>query len=154
MTDDKKTDLKKDKDIEQHSQDALFFVANILSDTKLIMTGGKDEGISENDQFGILGAKNIEIKHPVSNEVLGSIPNIKALLVVDKIYDKYTVLKSKIISNNQTITSKIARMQLDANTPHRAKLNVDPREVKNILSPISGDEIHVGDKVTRVFVED
>lgn len=150
MAENKNTKSFKYKEIEQKTDSSLFYVTNILSNTRLIITGGKDKGISENDQFGILGSKNIEIKHPLTKEVLGSIPNMKALLVVDKVYDKYTVLKTKIVSNNQTITSKLARMQLDANTPHRETFNVNQDEVKNILSPISGDEVHVGDKVKRI----
>lgn len=131
-------------------KDTEFYVANILSNTKIIITGGKNQGIVEDDQFGILGSKNIEIKHPITGEILDSLTNTKAVLIVDNIHDKYTVLKTKIASKDQSINSKIARMQLESNTPTREILKVDSRDVKNILSPVSGDKICVGDRVVLI----
>lgn len=131
-------------------KDTEFYVANILSNTKIIITGGKNQGIVEDDQFGILGSKNIEIKHPITGEILDSLTNTKAVLIVDTIHDKYTVLKTKIASKDQSINSKIARMQLESNTPTREILKVDSRDVKNILSPVSGDKICVGDRVVLI----
>ncbi len=84
-----------------------FVVTNILSQTKLIMSGGKDKGVQVKDRFGILDSESTEIINPLTGELLDSITRYKDILLVTEVRDKYSIL-STFDDDDDDVLSKIS----------------------------------------------
>ncbi|MGO1302278.1 MAG: hypothetical protein ACTHUB_04065 [Leuconostoc mesenteroides] len=130
-----------------------FYVTNILNDTDIIITGGKEDGFHPDDEFKIVDENEEKIINPKTKEVLDTVERYKDRLVVKEIHEKYTVLTSR--TTVQVSVSSLAALDVSAynkmskNRSFKETLVVNQNQKKDILNPYSFREISVGDAVVK-----
>ena len=127
-----------------------FVVTNILSQTKLIMSGGKDKGVQVKDRFGILDSESTEIINPLTGELLDSITRYKDILLVTEVRDKYSILSTFDDDDKQSQISLINNMQFSVFGAYDDTLNVKEDDIDDVLSKISDNVIAVGDIMEKI----
>ncbi|MFH7281744.1 hypothetical protein [Weissella confusa] len=127
-----------------------FVVTNILSQTKLIMSGGKDKGVQVKDRFGILDSESTEIINPLTGELLDSITRYKDILLVTEVRDKYSILSTFDDDDKQSQISLINNMQFSVFGAYDNTLNVKEDDIDDVLSKISDNVIAVGDIMEKI----
>lgn len=127
-----------------------FVVTNILSQTKLIMSGGKDKGVQVKDRFGILDSESTEIINPLTGEQLDSITRYKDILLVTEVRDKYSILSTFEDDDKQSQISLINNMQFSVFGAYDNTLNVKEDDIDDVLSKISDNVIAVGDIMEKI----
>ena len=127
-----------------------FVVTNILSQTKLIMSGGKDKGVQVKDRFGILDSESTEIINPLTGELLDSITRYKDILLVTEVRDKYSILSTFDDDDKQSQISLINNMQFSVLGAYDNTLNVKEDDIDDVLSKISDNVIAVGDIMEKI----
>lgn len=127
-----------------------FVVTNILSQTKLIMSGGKDKGVQVKDRFGILDSESTEIINPLTGEQLDSITRYKDILLVTEVRDKYSILSTFDDDDKQSQISLINNMQFSVFGAYDNTLNVKEDDIDDVLSKISDNVIAVGDIMEKI----
>ena len=127
-----------------------FVVTNILSQTKLIMPGGKDKGVQVKDRFGILDSESTEIINPLTGELLDSITRYKDILLVTEVRDKYSILSTFDDDDKQSQISLINNMQFSVFGAYDNTLNVKEDDIDDVLSKISDNVIAVGDIMEKI----
>lgn len=131
---------------------AKFIVTNILSVNNLIMSGGRDYGVTIGDKFGILDDEPTEIINPDTGEVLDTIVRYKAILKVDEVRNKYSILSTFDDSNKrQSQLSVINNIQFNVFENHDANtLNVRASDISDVLSDVSDNLIAIGDRLVKM----
>lgn len=125
-----------------------YVITNILSDTEVIISGGKDAGFKTSDIFLILDDdKYTQIINPKTKEVLDSIYMYKDVLKVKEIKDFYTVLESEVVETYNPFSQVEVSSYVDV--PIRKKLNVEASQVNNVLNQRTNSKIRVGDTVVK-----
>lgn len=127
-----------------------FVVTNILSQTKLIMSGGKDKEVQVGERFGILDSESTEIINPLTGELLDSITRYKDILLVTEVRDKYSILSTFDDDDKQSQISLINNMQFSVFGAYDNTLNVKEDAIDDVLSKISGNVIAVGDILEKI----
>lgn len=128
--------------------DDQYVITNILSETEIIISGGKEDGFKQSDVFLILDdAKYTEIKNPKTGEVLDTIYMYKDVLKVKKIENFYTILETEVTEVYNPFTQVAISSYTDK--PINKRLNVDISQIDNILSQQTDAKIHVGDTVIK-----
>jgi len=128
-----------------------YYVTNILSNTDLIITGGLEDGFNEEDTFTIIDPNPEKIIHPITGELLDTIERYKDKLVVKSIKNNYTILTTRTKINGNKLSSielSSYRSMVD-NIKTKRTINVDKKDVNDVLSRFSYKEIYVGDVVTK-----
>lgn len=69
-------------------------VAEILSNTQLIITPGRDEGVKVGDRFQIIAAEKEQVRDPLADRVLEEIPVIKATVTVITVHEKCSAVEN------------------------------------------------------------
>lgn len=125
-----------------------YVITNILSETEVIISGGKDAGFKTSDIFLILDDdKYTKIINPKTNKVLDIVYMYKDVLKVKEIKDFYTILESEVTETY----NPFAQVQVSsyADVPIRKKLNVDASQVNNVLNQRINSKIRIGDTVVK-----
>lgn len=125
-----------------------YVITNILSETEVIISGGKDAGFKTSDIFLILDDdKYTQIINPKTKEVLDIIYMYKDVLKVKEIKDFYTVLESEVVETYNPFSQVEVSSYVDV--PIRKKLNVEASQVNNVLNQRTNSKIRVGDTVVK-----
>ncbi|KAA8453967.1 hypothetical protein [Weissella paramesenteroides] len=136
--------------MKQRSKIEQLYVANILSDKELIITGGKNKDIQPGDKFAIIDPEITQIKDPSNGQVLDEIHHYKDIVQVTHVYEKYSTV-SAIDPEMDSQLSVISSMQFNAfKKINNHYLNVNKKEMNNILSKISNNTISVGDSLEKI----
>lgn len=142
------------KEIQLDFKNKSFYVATILDEKRLIITGGANKNVNPKAEFAIVGKDNVLLKHPRTGEILDEFANVKKIMIVDEVFDKYTILKTRNIDDNSDALSYLTKMQFEAVSPKKTKtdsIRFDSREVNNIFSDESNDVVHIGDPVAIIY---
>lgn len=130
-----------------------FFVTNILNNTDIIITGGKNDGFVQDDTFSIIDEKEEVIEDPKTKEILDTIQRYKDTLVVKEIREKYTILTSRTIDLNSTnsladIDASIFK-KISKQRSYKKELSVKKEQQNDIMKRHSYRTIFVGDTVIK-----
>lgn len=118
-----------------------YYVVAILSDTELIINAGRKDNITIKDSFDILDNQTKELIDPISKKTLDSFVMKKQRVYVTEVKEEYCICVSEYIEKSSyhpiidsTIQKKVGR-----------KMNVDKKEVTDIMSEFNYSTIHPKD---------
>jgi hypothetical protein len=69
-------------------------VAQIVSDREVVLNRGSNDGVALGMFFKVLDPKTIDIKDPLTDEVLGSISRIKIVLKAVEVAERLTIART------------------------------------------------------------
>ncbi|EIA19604.1 hypothetical protein [Listeria fleischmannii] len=131
----------------------LYKVIAVPDDTRIIINLGKENN-PESD-FELLGRevevseKGIEIIDPDTKEVLGSYDPVKARLEITNVYDKFSVARKVIITNQSPLQQMVLSPMLKtAEKTTYESLNVNEEDISH--TTLNSNIISIGDLVKLV----
>lgn len=127
-----------------------FHIIRILSDTKFIIDGGKEDGLKQDSKFEIRGGD----EEPVTNlqgKVIGYIGAPKANLYMYELHDNFSILASKLIEahtipgfSDLMRASSLGNLYSEKKVPaHYKRLPIDETQMQplNDDSPIKKGDV-------------
>ncbi|MCP0887953.1 hypothetical protein LB941_11485 [Ligilactobacillus sp. WILCCON 0076] len=122
-----------------------FIISNILSKTDILIIGGYDCGIKQDDYFDIVDPNYSYIINPETNEKIMSIRRFKYRMKIQQIFQKTSRLTTltKASSHREYITTS-------PNSLHKKKetLNINSdSKIEDIFAKYSYSPVSVGDTV-------
>ena len=127
-------------------------IAKIVNDFTFIITGGSDNDLYKGDKLVIVQPGNLDILDPDTGDVIGQYTIKKGYLVVNEVYNNFSICKSETYQEEvptnsfSTFTSSLNGNSYKTVTKYK-KLNVNKDDVTGGLTP---DPIEVGDIVEKV----
>lgn len=128
-------------------------IVTIVDKKTVIINMGSEDGIKENDAFDILKKHPYILKDPTTGEVLGEFKQKKQRVYVKQLADKYCICistyKQQIVVHDFLESIIPGVVTTDEKTIGQ-DMNVDEKELNDIVSEFDYSTIHVGDKVQKV----
>lgn len=129
-----------------------FRIAKIIDETSFIITGGSEDGITNDDKFQILGKEKETIVDPETGDMIGTLDTIKGTIVASQVYDNMTLCRSKWITTKSPLNNMLGNEVLSiANSLYEGyhqELNVDQDAISGGLT--SNDPIRIGDYAIKL----
>jgi len=131
-------------------------IAAIIDDESVAINIGSSDNMNINigDEINVLSSKYIDIIDPFTNEKLGKIYHIKAVLVISHIEKKYSICKSKDpyiekykgLYNSNYINKRLGinTKNIFDNNKNKTKLRVDSNYINRDLT---SEPIKIGDSI-------
>ncbi|GAB3062092.1 hypothetical protein ACFOU0_05900 [Salinicoccus sesuvii] len=82
-----------------------YGVAKIIDNYTLVISGGELDGIRKGDTVKILDQSGITINNPYSGKDLGQLPRIKQELIVERVYDEFSICTTLTETSYSTLDS-------------------------------------------------
>lgn len=129
-------------------------IAMIISEYRVIINAGTQDGIKKNDEFLIIDEKGFDIIDPDTGDVLGHFDGYKGKLVVTEVEEKYSYCETPTIYKS-TITSDLSYMTEKSigslfGEKEQKKLNIDKGDIVNINDRITNSKVKVGDRLAQL----
>lgn len=124
------------------------YVAQLLNERELVITLGRVDGIKKGMRFAVL-ATPIEIRHPKTNEVIGTVNREKVRVEAVEIQDHLS-----ICATYETITTGTLRLPLGLNLDwqRQVPMTLKADDPKAFLPPLKPEEsyVEIGDLVEEL----
>lgn len=120
-----------------------FKVIEILDKHSVLINYGRDQAANENDKVRIISIGPAVID-PETNENLGTLNSVKAILTVVTVYDKFSLCQNIETTTTNVLTSPLSRFE--TKSTQVKILNVDEATISNKKIP-DDTLIKIGDIV-------
>ena len=119
-----------------------YKVIKIINNTSILINGGEDNEIKKNDEFEIY-QPGIEVKDPDTDEILGILDYVKAVVTATTVYEKMSICQQIEI-----IPTSIQRLptSIYADNKQVQFLNVDYEQISGGFENVD-KTIRIGDLV-------
>lgn len=128
-----------------------FFVARLLNEYEIIISGGSNQGIKIGSKFKL--SNNIDVVNPKTNKLIGTMHTDKGIVKVTKIFPNMCVCEDIKNGNIYTIESHDLnpnKSSLEDMINHKNRLNVDMNQLADEYTS-SDRAIRVGDKAELII---
>ncbi|MEG1502415.1 MAG: hypothetical protein RR063_11595 [Anaerovoracaceae bacterium] len=126
-----------------------WIIIQIIDDYTVIIDADEDSGLVQGDVLEVVKIGGA-IKHPITNEPLGSLEYPIAKLDVVTILEKMTICTSHKKKSHYPGIAGMGKSMLESRTTiTQEPLNVNPESIVGWPEPFEADFIDIGDKVIK-----
>lgn len=120
-----------------------YRVIEILDEYSILINYGSDHGANEDDEIRIIST-GPEVIDPITDEVLGTLDSVKAVLTIVTTYSKFSLCKKIETTTKNILISPLSQFDTVAKTIKSIK--VDKGSISGKIMP-DDTTIKIGDKV-------
>jgi len=126
-------------------------VIRILSDTRVILNAGRDQGVSAGMRFRVISEGSDDIVDPETGEKLGTLMNVKGVVLAREVFDRFTIAGTEESLEQEPLSRTLAAL---ASSRRRLpqKLDVDESQIQPLFGGDSA--VRVGDEAVQVVAEE
>lgn len=114
-----------------------FRIVKIIDPTAFVINAGHMNHIYKGDKFQIMGNQGVPVVDPDSGKTLGTLDEVKAVIVAETVYDNMSICRSERTQPGYSVLSAITRhqeldvdkSQITGGTPQSSPIKVNDQVV-------------------------